>query len=351
MLRLLISLYTNQKLRVSWNSVKSEYFDVRNGVKQGGVLSPLLFGIYIDGLLTRLKASGLGCYVGKHYCGSLGYADDITLMSPTLSGLKEMLNICNSYAKEFSITFNPIKSQLIVFSNHQTSDPQLVFNGVKIDKYDSVIHLGHLLKCKPCSPGGILSKIKSDFSLSVNICIANFGNICTEVKSKLFNQFCMPLYGISLGDITSQEAHELHVAWKVACRRVMRLSPRTRSILIPDLMKCLPFEFIVQRRLVKFINTCINSSNDVLSFVFKLSLFNNSNIGRSIRHLFYSNNLCTEIISIKQLYNMKLLTRASLVNKCYASVIRELIGIRDGALVSELEATDVTALLDLLCTA
>ena len=348
MLRLLISLYTNQKLRVSWNSVNSEYFDVRNGVKQGGVLSPLLFSVYIDGLLTRLKASGLGCYVGNHYCGSLGYADDITLMSPTLNGLKEMLNICNLYAKEYSITFNPNKSQLIVFSNHQTADPQLVFNGVKIDKHDSVIHLGHLLKCKPRSPGGILSKIKSDFSLSVNMFIANFGYISTEVKSKLFNQFCMPLYGIVLGDITSQEAHDLHVAWKVACRRVMRLGPRTRSALIPGLMGCLPFESIVQKRLVRFLNSCINSSNELVSFVFKVSLFNNSNIGRSIRHLFYINNLCTETVSVNQLYKIKLFSGTSLVN---TSVIRELVDIRDGVLVSGLEAADVTALLDFLCTA
>ena len=52
-LRLLLFMYTNQTLRVKWGSVMSESFTVMNGVKQGGVLSPVLFAVYTDGLLLR----------------------------------------------------------------------------------------------------------------------------------------------------------------------------------------------------------------------------------------------------------------------------------------------------------
>ena len=44
-LRLLLFVYTNQTLRVKWGSVMSESFTVMNGVKQGGVLSPVLFAV------------------------------------------------------------------------------------------------------------------------------------------------------------------------------------------------------------------------------------------------------------------------------------------------------------------
>jgi len=47
-LRLLLYMYTHQKLRVKWNGICSELFDVTNVVKQAGILSPLLFCIYID---------------------------------------------------------------------------------------------------------------------------------------------------------------------------------------------------------------------------------------------------------------------------------------------------------------
>ena len=66
-LRLLLFMYTNQTLRVKWGSVMSESFTVINGVKQEGVLSPVLFAVYTDGLLLRLQESGIGCHIGGHY--------------------------------------------------------------------------------------------------------------------------------------------------------------------------------------------------------------------------------------------------------------------------------------------
>ena len=55
----------------------SDPFGVTNGVRQGGVLSPVLFTVYLDELLQRLSALAIGCHVGHHYVGSLCYADDI----------------------------------------------------------------------------------------------------------------------------------------------------------------------------------------------------------------------------------------------------------------------------------
>ena len=77
-LRLLLYMYTSQTLRVKWGYAVSNCFTVRNGVKQGGVLSPFLFAIYTDSLLKRLEESGLGCHMGGHFTGALAYADDIS---------------------------------------------------------------------------------------------------------------------------------------------------------------------------------------------------------------------------------------------------------------------------------
>ncbi len=51
--RLLLNMYVNQTLRVRCESTHSSYFNVSNVVKQGGVISPILFCIYIDGLLVE----------------------------------------------------------------------------------------------------------------------------------------------------------------------------------------------------------------------------------------------------------------------------------------------------------
>ena len=58
-IRLLLNSYTNQKLNVRWNATLSELFGVTNGVRQGGILSPILFGVYMDELLNRINRSGI----------------------------------------------------------------------------------------------------------------------------------------------------------------------------------------------------------------------------------------------------------------------------------------------------
>ncbi len=47
-LRLLLYMYTHQKLQVKWSDHIGNMFSVSNGVKQGSVLSPILFSIYLD---------------------------------------------------------------------------------------------------------------------------------------------------------------------------------------------------------------------------------------------------------------------------------------------------------------
>ncbi len=62
-------MYLNQKLRVRWHSSHSQYVNVSNGVKQGGVISQILFCIYMDGFLNELANSGVGCYMGGVFAG------------------------------------------------------------------------------------------------------------------------------------------------------------------------------------------------------------------------------------------------------------------------------------------
>ena len=85
-----------------------------NGVKQGGVLSPVLFCSYIDGLLVALSRAGVGCFIGSDFVDALAYADDIVLLDPSATALRSMLAICDCYASEYSIFFYAEKSKCLV---------------------------------------------------------------------------------------------------------------------------------------------------------------------------------------------------------------------------------------------
>ena len=108
---------------MKWNSRISEKYGIANGVKQGGVLSPILFGIYMDNLIKCLKDSYIGCKIGNNYVGVVCYADDLTLISLTLTGLKCMLAICENYElDEYKILFNASKSQLLHYTKSNTQE-------------------------------------------------------------------------------------------------------------------------------------------------------------------------------------------------------------------------------------
>ena len=72
-LRLLMNSFCSQKMRIRWNGAYSDTFTICNGVKQGGVLSPLLFNIYLEKLLLKLEAQGLGCHRNGMFVGAFIY--------------------------------------------------------------------------------------------------------------------------------------------------------------------------------------------------------------------------------------------------------------------------------------
>ena len=99
-------------------SLRGDFVNIRAtliGVKQGGCLSPTLFSIYLNDLIDVSRFSNIGCRYGNHYMGVYCYADDIGLLSLTLSGLKEMLKLCEDYALKHKIILIASKSKLFLF--------------------------------------------------------------------------------------------------------------------------------------------------------------------------------------------------------------------------------------------
>ena len=129
---------------MKWGTEHCDNFNVSNGVKQGGVISPLLFSCYIDKPFSVLQNSGLSCHVGSSYAGSFGHADHITLVAPSMQCLKKMILIRESCAKSHSITFNPNKSKLLCYNVDETDVlPPIYLNGEMIPLVDSDNHLGN----------------------------------------------------------------------------------------------------------------------------------------------------------------------------------------------------------------
>ena len=75
---------------------------------------------------------------------SIFYANDLTLLCPTLSGLQEMLNVCENFAKDYNILFNASKSKLMYFGKDNLNCENLLYmsNGSSIEFVEQCVHLG-----------------------------------------------------------------------------------------------------------------------------------------------------------------------------------------------------------------
>ena len=89
--RILVYWYSFQKVYIRWGSAISADFTVGNGVRQGGILSPHLFNIYMDDLSSKLNACNTGCMNGPNVVNHLMYADDLVIFTPASRGLPTLL--------------------------------------------------------------------------------------------------------------------------------------------------------------------------------------------------------------------------------------------------------------------
>ena len=149
--RLLIKMYTLQYANVRWQGKNSRQFHISNGVKQGAVLSAILYCIYVNGLFEKLRQHKTGCWINGAFVGILGYADDNFLLSPTLEGLQDMLNTCADYASEHNLTFSTNedtkkrKTKCMAFLHKKRYLKELTLCGKKLSWVEYVKHLGNTI--------------------------------------------------------------------------------------------------------------------------------------------------------------------------------------------------------------
>ena len=153
--------YVSHRTRVEWNGVWSDAFNVLNGVKQGGNVSPIMFCIYIDDLLHSLAKSEVGCFVGNFFVGALAYADDTVLLAPSATATRAMLNLCDEYTSKHSFVFNSSKSRCMLFTPKwraalfdNSNKPVIYINRICIDYANQWPHLRHYFmwfKWQTCS--------------------------------------------------------------------------------------------------------------------------------------------------------------------------------------------------------
>ena len=109
------ALYQNVECSVRVNGFLSDWFEVTTGLKQGCLISPLLFSLYINDLYDEIKSQELGVTAGDDLICMLMYADDVCLIAETEQDLQAMLNTLDSWCTKWKLQVNAKKTQVVHF--------------------------------------------------------------------------------------------------------------------------------------------------------------------------------------------------------------------------------------------
>ena len=219
-LNVVIYWYRNLTSTVRWKNALSRTFHVTSGVRQGGILSPRLFTLYVNDLLTKLRQSGVGCHIVDIFVAALMYADDLALLAPTRSSLQTLLNICQEYGKEWCISYNPLKTNLMVFGKPVDFHP-IYLNDVPITLVNECKYLGiHVLAGKEFSTSA--KKPLTSFLCSANTILNVVKKPSEQVLMQLLYSNCVPLltYGCEIRKHTGREMIKFEVALNDCIRKI-----------------------------------------------------------------------------------------------------------------------------------
>ena len=218
--------YSKTSIVVKWNEYSSEPMTVKSGIRQGGVLSPVLFNMYVDVLINALTRSDLGYHLGGLYIGCILYADDIILLSASVCDLQRMLNICYEIGKTIDVLFNAAKSALLIVGKACKEKIGILKLGehdlMWVDKFK---YLG-LWLCSDIKINIDISVITRKTYAAANAIFHQTKYVSDIVKLSLIESYVLPIltYAIEAIWLTPVQVQELSVCVNNMYRRIFGMN-------------------------------------------------------------------------------------------------------------------------------
>jgi len=189
-------------------------------VRQGGMLSPFLFALYIDQLSIHLQAVNVGCRLGNLIVNHFLFADDIDIFAPSAKRLQELLDVCSNFADTHRVVFNVSKSQCLIVHSKGDTFTQPVFRlcSFALPYTDNYEYLGHFINSRLTDDADIMRQTRSLYA-TANGVVRKFSSSSLCTKLLLFKAFCTPIYGCSLWcSMFQYSLNKLRVAYNDAFR-------------------------------------------------------------------------------------------------------------------------------------
>ena len=265
-LDIIITWHDGLMCRVHWDDVYSEWFSISAGVRQGGVLSPDFYSIYVDDLICILQRAGVGCFYLGVFAAAIFYADDMAVLSPSVKGLQHILNLCHSYCVEWEILLNAGKSKNMMFGKGVAPVHQVNVNNLNIPWVQQWKYLGVVLQSGPKFGCCVKDKLAS-FYRSLNGILRIEGHSDELVKLRLLEAHCLPIltYGVEVIHVVDRnDRRQLRVAYNSIFRNIFHYAYNESVTMLQHALERCTWEELTEKRQSAFLKNCLKCSDSPL---------------------------------------------------------------------------------------
>ena len=231
LLRAVESLYAGSKACVRVGSELSEWFSVKVGLRQGCVMSPWLFNLYIDGVVREVNARVLGRGLkltdsneNEWEMNQLLFADDTVVVADSEEKLCQLVSEFGRVCKRRKLKVNVGKSK-VMRCRRREDDTRLnvMLDGEVLEEVDQFKYLGSIISANGGVEADVSHRVSEGSKVlgAVNGVIRNRG-LGMNVKKVLYEKVIVPTvtYGSELWGMKEKERKKLNV-FEMRCLRSM----------------------------------------------------------------------------------------------------------------------------------
>mgnify|MGYP003536948336 FL=1 len=272
LLYIFYKLFTNSYISVKWGDGLSAWFKLEAGVRQGGILSPRFFAIYVNDLLLNLTKSSKGCYINNVACNCIMYADDLILLSASLCHLQVLINQCIIELSSIGLEINVKKCSLLrVGKRYRRECVSIYVREALVPIVNEVKCLGVFLK------SGLSLKFSFDYAKkkfyrSANAILSNIGNRA-DIVIPVSTAQCVPILLYCTECMLLNKSEKLSISHPFTVLLSKLFNTFDASVLEQChwYMNCLPIAYTVDLRTIKFLTKLSRHENLLINAVYHIA--------------------------------------------------------------------------------
>ncbi|CAB4039066.1 Hypothetical predicted protein [Paramuricea clavata] len=258
--RVIKGWYSDMEEYVLYNGKRSRQYNILQGVRQGGVLSPWLFLLFIDDMISELEKLSTGIVIQNLFVGSPMFADDLTLMSRLKRGLDNMLVQVHE-KKIVVLTFGEKRDNISAITSRRW-----LIGGKEIMEKSIWHYLGKDWHIDVSSLLPILEAVRKGQAISIGLANlgCRFNGMSPLVATKLWAQIALPkmLYGAELWTLDREKLSKLEKVQNIFLRVCLGLLSGTSGSAARRLLGLWTVGAEIDKRKLLFLRRLICASED-----------------------------------------------------------------------------------------